>query len=63
MHLKFYGEVLPYLEVQKSNLEEDDSIEQVEMPNVTGLSVEEAKKILKEVGLELEISGEETNSG
>lgn len=29
------------------------------MPNVTGLELSEAKKILKELGLEVEIQGEE----
>ena len=52
------GEVLPYLEVQKDNLTEDDIKEEVEVPNVTGLTVSEAKKILEDVGLE--ISYEET---
>ena len=52
------GEVLPYLEVQKDNETEDDIKEEVEVPNVTGLTVSEAKKILEDVGLE--ISYEET---
>ena len=52
------GEVLPYLEVQKDNLTEDDIKEEVEVPNVTGLTVSETKKILEDVGLE--ISYEET---
>lgn len=40
-------------------MEEENSGVQVEMPNVTGLSVKEAKIVLKELGLELEIEGEE----
>ena len=52
------GEVLPYLEVQKDNVSEDDIKEEVEVPNVIGLTVSEAKKALEESGLE--ISYEET---
>ena len=52
------GEVLPYLEVQKDNVSEDDVKEEVEVPNVIGLTVSETKKALEEAGLE--ISYEET---
>ena len=52
------GEVLPYLEVQKDNVSEDDIKEEVEVPNVIGLTVSEAKKALEEAGFE--ISYEET---
>ena len=50
------GEVLPYLEVQKQQTEED-IVQKIEMPNVTGMTIEEAKKILQDLGLEVEISG------
>lgn len=50
---------MPYLEVQKNNNEEDINTSLVEMPNVTGMTVEEAKKVLKELGLEITIEGEE----
>jgi len=51
------GEVLPYLEIQKQQNEEE--IKQIiEMPNVTGFNSTEAKKILEELGLEVEINGE-----
>lgn len=50
---------MPYLEIQKRNVGADDSARPVEMPNVTGLSVIETKKILKELGLEVEVIGEE----
>lgn len=51
--------MLPYLEIQKRDVEADDSARPVEMPNVTGLSVIETKKILKELGLEVEVIGEQ----
>lgn len=50
--------MLPYLEVKKSNKEET-IINQVEMPEVTGMSIEEAKKVLIEQGLDVEINGEQ----
>lgn len=42
------SDVLPYLEITKNNIE---IIENIEMPNVTGLTYEEAKKILNDAGL------------
>lgn len=55
MHHKFYGEVLPYLEIKK---QEDEMEETVTMPDITGMSINDAKKTLKELGLEMEIIGE-----
>ena len=52
------GEVLPYLEVEKNNLNEDDVVEEVEVPNIEGMTIADAKKELEKVGLE--ISFEET---
>ena len=57
LHHKYYGEVLPYLEIKKQE-ESKEITENIEMPNVTGLGLEEAKKVLKELGLEIEINGE-----
>lgn len=51
------GEVLPYLEVVK-NSEEEETKMQVEMPELTGLTVKEAKQILTELGLEFEVDTE-----
>ena len=52
------GEVLPYLEVEKNNLNEDDVVEEVEVPNIEGMTISDAKQELEKVGLE--ISYEET---
>lgn len=49
--------MLPYLEVQKQQTEEDIK-EVVEMPSVIDLNITEANKILKELGLEVEVSGQ-----
>lgn len=52
------GEVLPYLEVKNS----EETIEKtVKMPKVTGINVKEARKILKEINLEIDAQGELTD--
>ena len=51
------GEVLPYLEVQKEQTEEE-MVQSVQMPNVTNITITEAKKVLGDLGLEVEINGE-----
>ena len=48
-----FGEVLPYLEVKKENEEEK---EDVEVPNLIGLTIKEAKKLLLEKELEIKIN-------
>ena len=52
------GEVLPYLEVSRNDDGQQTSI-QVEMPELTGLTMKEAKKVLTELGLEFEADTEE----
>ena len=54
---KIFSEVLPYLEVNQGNQDEIEVKEEVSVPNIIGLSIKEAEKILKEAGLELAISG------
>ena len=49
------SEILPYLELTKDNEKEEDIKKQVEVPNVEGLSIKEATKILKNVNLNLQI--------
>lgn len=51
------GEIMPYLEIENANTEVKENIE---MPNITGLTVKEAKKILKDLELDVEISEEIT---
>lgn len=53
------GEVLPYLEIKKQNEEEQ---QEVEVPNIIGLTVKEAKKVLEDVGLQLEVKESEDSS-
>lgn len=50
-----FSEILPYLEVSQGNQDEVEKLEQVQVPNVERLSIEEAEKAVKELGLELNI--------
>lgn len=52
------SEVLPYLELQKDNETEEDMKKQVEIPNVEGMTISEASKVLKNVNLDLQIENE-----
>lgn len=52
------AEVLPYLELTKDNEKEEDKKKQVEVPNVEGLTIQEASKVLKEVNLDFQIENE-----
>ena len=59
---------MPYLEVTQGNQEEVEQIEEVTVPNLVGLSIKEAEKILKDVGLEISFenivnNAEENNEG
>ena len=49
---------MPYLEVNKGNQDEIEQIEQVQVPNVEGLSIKEAEKAIKEVGLEISVQND-----
>ncbi len=52
------SEVLPYLELQKDNQTQEDIKKQVEVPNIEGMTIQEATKALKEVNLDLQIQNE-----
>ena len=49
-----FGEVLPYLEIKKDNEKGEEKLE-VEVPNIIGMSAGEAKKLLQDLQLELEL--------
>ena len=53
-----FSEILPYLEVTQGNQDEVEQVEQVQVPNVEGLSVKEAEKVTKEVGLEISVQND-----
>ncbi len=52
-----FSEVLPYLEVVQGNQEEIEKVEEVSVPNLIGMSIKEADKTVKDIGLELNIEG------
>lgn len=54
---QIFSEILPYMEVSQGNKEELEAVEEVSVPNIIGLSIKEAEKVLKEAGLELSIEG------
>lgn len=56
------SEVLPYLELQKDNTEEIEEKEKITMPEIRNKTIKEAEKELKELGVELQISGIEDTS-
>ena len=56
------GEVLPYLEVQKDNETEEDVKNKVAVPNLEGMTIGEAKKVLKDLNLNLEYNEENTEN-
>lgn len=56
------GEVLPYLEVKKDNETEEDVKNKVAVPNLEGMTIREAKKVLKDLNLNLEYNEENTEN-
>ena len=53
-----FSEVLPYLEVNQGNQEEVEQSEQVQVPDITGRTINEAQKILKDSSLEIVIEND-----
>ncbi len=49
---------MPYLELQKDNVKEEDQKNIVEVPEIEGMTIEEAIKELKKVNLEMQIENE-----
>lgn len=56
------SEVLPYLQVVKDNQTEEEQVTEVKVPSIVGKTIKEAKEILKEVGLEMEVEQEEVDT-
>lgn len=52
------GEVLPYLELKKDNQTEEEQTMSVTMPDIRNMSIKDAKKMLKENNLELNLEEE-----
>ena len=47
---------MPYLEAAKDGQKEEDIKQVVEVPNLIGISINEASRILKEINLEMVIN-------
>ena len=60
---QIFSEILPYLEVNKQVLEDDEEevIHQIQVPDIMGKTLEEAKQILKENNLEMYLENEEVD--
>ena len=56
-----FGEILPYLETIKDNLNEEDKVEEVVVPNIEGKTINEAMNILKENNLNGIINNNDEN--
>ncbi len=55
---QIFGEVLPYLEVVKDG-EQEEQVQEVEVPSIEGKSIKESTNILKESNLQLVINNEQ----
>ena len=55
---KIFSEILPYLEVSQGNQEEIEVVNQVKVPELTGISIKEAKQLAKENNINLVIENE-----
>lgn len=55
---QIFSEILPYLEVNQGNQDEIENVEEIEVPNIVGMSIKEAEKLLKESKLEISIENE-----
>lgn len=52
---------MPYLEIEKDN-EEEEERKEVEVPNLVGMTKNEAQKTLEEVGLSIELRKKDENA-
>lgn len=52
------GEVLPYLDISKTNIEGENEINKVVVPSIEGFSISEARKILEEQKLNIDLSSD-----
>lgn len=55
---QIFSEILPYLEVNQGNKEEVEEKVEIVVPDVIGLSIKEAERVLTEKGFEVKINNE-----
>ncbi|MBR1802442.1 MAG: PASTA domain-containing protein [Clostridia bacterium] len=58
---KVLSEILPYLDLQKDNVTEEEMKQEIEVPKIEKMTIEEATKVLKEKGLEMQIENSPEN--
>ena len=55
---QLFSEILPYIDAKKNEAAESEEI--VKVPNIEGMTIEEARKILKDSGLDINIEKDES---
>lgn len=55
---QLFSEILPYIDAKKNEAAESEKI--VEVPNIEGITIEEARKIFKDSGLDINIEKDES---
>ena len=55
---QLFSEILPYIDAKKNEAAESEKI--VEVPNIEGITIEEARKILKDSGLDINVEKDES---
>ncbi len=53
---QIFSEILPYLDVVQGNQDEVEPKEEVVVPDIIGMSINQAQKVLKENGLEIKLT-------
>ncbi len=55
---QIFSEILPYLEVSQGNVEEIETVEEIQVPDLLGKTLEEAQKVARENEIELVVEDE-----
>ena len=59
---QIFSEILPYLEVNKNVIEgEEETVNQIQVPDITGKTIKEAEEILEQSNLKIRIKDETDN--
>ena len=61
LHRKCFGELLPALEIKPDNANQIETKQEVVVPEVRGLTIEEATKKIKEVQLDINVNTQTDN--
>lgn len=55
---QIFSEILPYLEVTQGNQDEIEQKEEIQVPKIEGMTIKEAEKVIKQLGLELVVEND-----